>query len=154
MDNQRNIILAVVLCIALVFGFDFAMSRLYPQANPPQPVTARPEADTPTERAEPASAAVEVKAEAKATTEVKTEPCETAGKDDTKMSDLVQRYKEDVEREKALAEVVAEPEPEPEPEIEPEVFVPRPGGITARPLPPPVPPTPPAVTMKRGGIGG
>jgi YidC/Oxa1 family membrane protein insertase len=52
LDNQRNIILAVVLCIALVFGFDLAMGWLYPQANQPQQVTAaKPDADTPTERA-------------------------------------------------------------------------------------------------------
>jgi YidC/Oxa1 family membrane protein insertase len=52
LDNQRNIILAVVLCIALVFGFDFAMGWLYPQASQPQQITAaKPEADTPTERA-------------------------------------------------------------------------------------------------------
>ena len=35
MDNQRNIILAVVLCLALVFGFDLVMSQLYP----PTPAT-------------------------------------------------------------------------------------------------------------------
>ena len=104
---------------------------------------------TPTERAELSpTSVVQVQADAKA----KDEPCDAAakGEDDTKMSDLVQKYKEDAQRVKDEAKV--EPEPEPEPEIEAEVFVPRPGGITARPLPP-VTATPPVV-MKRGGIGG
>lgn len=38
MDNSRNLILAVVLSAALLFGWDFAMSRLYPP--PPEPVVA------------------------------------------------------------------------------------------------------------------
>ncbi|MXO60804.1 membrane protein insertase YidC [Altererythrobacter salegens] len=33
MDNQRNLILAVVLSAALLFGWDFAMNRLYPQPD-------------------------------------------------------------------------------------------------------------------------
>ena len=32
LDNQRNLILAVVLSAILLFGWDFAMSRLYPEA--------------------------------------------------------------------------------------------------------------------------
>ncbi|MEO0062105.1 MAG: rane protein insertase YidC [Pseudomonadota bacterium] len=31
MDNQRNLILAVVLCLAMLLGFDFVMGRVYPQ---------------------------------------------------------------------------------------------------------------------------
>ena len=31
MDNQRNLIVAVVLCLALLLGFDLVMGRLYPQ---------------------------------------------------------------------------------------------------------------------------
>ncbi|WP_120717296.1 membrane protein insertase YidC [Tsuneonella amylolytica] len=31
MDNQRNLLLAVVLCGLLLFGWDFAMQRIYPQ---------------------------------------------------------------------------------------------------------------------------
>lgn len=31
MDNQRNLLLAVVLCGLLLFGWDFAMQRMYPQ---------------------------------------------------------------------------------------------------------------------------
>lgn len=51
MDNQRNLILAVVLSAVLLFGWDFAMSQLYPQpAGPLEPVTQQ--ADTPVERAQ------------------------------------------------------------------------------------------------------
>ena len=31
MDNQRNLIVAVALCLALLLGFDLVMGRLYPQ---------------------------------------------------------------------------------------------------------------------------
>lgn len=31
MDNSRNLIIAVVLCAAMLFGWDFVVSRLYPQ---------------------------------------------------------------------------------------------------------------------------
>ncbi len=52
MDNQRNIILAVVLCLGLMFGFDLVMNRLYPQPTPAErAAAARAEADTPAERA-------------------------------------------------------------------------------------------------------
>ena len=52
MDNSRNLILAVVLSAALLFGWDFAMSRLYPEpAVPTEPVAER--ADTPAEHATP-----------------------------------------------------------------------------------------------------
>ena len=48
-DNSRNLILAVVLSAVLLFGWDFAMSRLYPQPEgPTEPVAER--ADTPAER--------------------------------------------------------------------------------------------------------
>ena len=49
MDNQRNLIVAVVLCLALLLGFDMVMGQLYPQPAPSEQVT--PEADTPTQRA-------------------------------------------------------------------------------------------------------
>lgn len=50
MDNQRNLIVAVVLCLALLLGFDFAMGRLYPQ--PTATSTARHEvAEAPTSKA-------------------------------------------------------------------------------------------------------
>jgi YidC/Oxa1 family membrane protein insertase len=49
-NNQRNLILAVVLSAVLLFGWDFAVQRLYPQpAAPTEAVTQR--ADTPAERA-------------------------------------------------------------------------------------------------------
>jgi YidC/Oxa1 family membrane protein insertase len=38
LDNQRNLILAVVLSLALILGWDFVMSRFFPQ--PEQPVVA------------------------------------------------------------------------------------------------------------------
>jgi len=38
-DNQRNLILAIVLSIVLLFGFDFVMGRLYPQPEPVEPGT-------------------------------------------------------------------------------------------------------------------
>ena len=49
MDNQRNLILAIVLSAAVLFGFDFLMGKLYPQAEPdPQAViAAAPVPDTP-----------------------------------------------------------------------------------------------------------
>ena len=31
MDNSRNLVLAVLLCAVLLFGWDFAVNRLYPQ---------------------------------------------------------------------------------------------------------------------------
>ena len=50
MDNQRNLILAVVLCLALLLGFDLVMGRLYPEAAPSEQAAAE-RADTPAERA-------------------------------------------------------------------------------------------------------
>jgi YidC/Oxa1 family membrane protein insertase len=47
LNNQRNLIIAVVLSLVLLLGFDFAMGRFYPEA--PAPVT--PTADTPAQRA-------------------------------------------------------------------------------------------------------
>lgn len=50
MTNQRNLILAVVLSLALLLGFDFVMSQFYPQPAPTEPAVTAP-ADTPVERA-------------------------------------------------------------------------------------------------------
>lgn len=50
MDNQRNLIVAVVLCLALLLGFDLVMGRLYPEAAPSEQAAAE-RADTPAERA-------------------------------------------------------------------------------------------------------
>ena len=38
MENQRNLILAVVLTGLLLFGWQTGMEYLYPQANKPKPV--------------------------------------------------------------------------------------------------------------------
>ncbi len=40
MNNQRNIIMAVVLTALILFGWDAAMKYFYPQANKPRPVAA------------------------------------------------------------------------------------------------------------------
>jgi YidC/Oxa1 family membrane protein insertase len=48
LDNQRNLILAVVLCLALLLGFDLVMGRLYPEPPPSERVTAQ--ADTPAQQ--------------------------------------------------------------------------------------------------------
>ena len=40
MNNQRNIIMAVVLTALILFGWDGAMRYFYPQANKPAPVAA------------------------------------------------------------------------------------------------------------------
>jgi YidC/Oxa1 family membrane protein insertase len=48
LDNQRNTILAVVLCLALLLGFDLAMGWLYPEPAPSDRVTAQ--ADTPAQQ--------------------------------------------------------------------------------------------------------
>ena len=37
MDNQRNLILAVLLTILLIFGWDRGIAYLYPNANKPAP---------------------------------------------------------------------------------------------------------------------
>ena len=37
MDNQRNLIVAVALCLALLLGFDFMMGRMYPQPTTTDP---------------------------------------------------------------------------------------------------------------------
>jgi YidC/Oxa1 family membrane protein insertase len=50
LDNQRNLIMAVLLCGLLLLGWDSAMRFFYPQAAV-APVTASPRADTPAERA-------------------------------------------------------------------------------------------------------
>jgi len=58
LDNQRNLILAVVLCAALLLGWDVVMSRLYPEQDVITPVTeVASRADTPAERAAIAAAA-------------------------------------------------------------------------------------------------
>jgi len=49
LDNQRNLIVAVLLCLALLLGFDLVMGQFYPQPAPSEQVTT--EADTPTQRA-------------------------------------------------------------------------------------------------------
>ncbi|TCD01928.1 membrane protein insertase YidC [Erythrobacteraceae bacterium CFH 75059] len=49
MDNQRNLIVAVLLCGLLLLGYDAAMRFFYPQAM--APIAASPPADTPAERA-------------------------------------------------------------------------------------------------------
>lgn len=41
MDNQRNLIVAIVLCLALLLGFDLVVSRLYPTPPPSERVAAR-----------------------------------------------------------------------------------------------------------------
>jgi YidC/Oxa1 family membrane protein insertase len=48
LDNQRNLILAVALCLALLLGFDFVMSRLYPE---PTITEAASQPDTPAQNA-------------------------------------------------------------------------------------------------------
>ena len=48
MDNQRNIVIAVVLSLALLLGFDMVMGQLYPQPAPTERVTA--DADTPAQQ--------------------------------------------------------------------------------------------------------
>jgi YidC/Oxa1 family membrane protein insertase len=58
-ENQRNLILAVILTGLLLFGWDAGMKYLYPQANKPAPVTA----------AAPAPAAAESKTASKPTRE-------------------------------------------------------------------------------------
>ncbi|RDC60812.1 Membrane protein insertase YidC [Alteripontixanthobacter maritimus] len=50
MDNQRNLLLAVVLCGLLLFGWEAGMRYVYPQ--PDTPVTAAGRVDAPTQRAE------------------------------------------------------------------------------------------------------
>ena len=56
MNNQRNIIMAVVLTALILFGWDAAMRHFYPQADKPKPVAA-------------ASASAEVAAPSKPTRE-------------------------------------------------------------------------------------
>ena len=48
MDNQRNLIVAVVLCLALLLGFDLVMGQFYPDPAPGEQVTT--EADTPAQQ--------------------------------------------------------------------------------------------------------
>jgi YidC/Oxa1 family membrane protein insertase len=48
LDNQRNLILAVVLCLGLLLGFDLLVGQLYPEPAPSERVT--PAADTPTQQ--------------------------------------------------------------------------------------------------------
>jgi YidC/Oxa1 family membrane protein insertase len=59
-DNSRNLILAVVLSAVLLFGWDFAMSRLYPQPDGPARPVAEERADTPAERAGGTGPAAEI----------------------------------------------------------------------------------------------
>ena len=53
MDNSRNLILAVVLSALLLFGWDFAMNRLYPEPAAPTAPAVTERADAPAERATP-----------------------------------------------------------------------------------------------------
>ena len=48
MNNQRNLILAVVLSLALLLGFDLVMSQFYPEPAPSERVTSQ--ADTPAQQ--------------------------------------------------------------------------------------------------------
>ena len=48
MDNSRNLILAIVLCAVLLFGWDFIVSRMYPQ---PASLEQAERIDAPTQRA-------------------------------------------------------------------------------------------------------
>lgn len=48
MNNQRNLIVAVVLSLLLLLGFEFVMSKFYPQPAPTEPAT---RVEAPTERA-------------------------------------------------------------------------------------------------------
>ena len=43
MDNQRNLIVAIVLCLALVFGFDLVVGKFYPTPPPSERVAAQAE---------------------------------------------------------------------------------------------------------------
>jgi YidC/Oxa1 family membrane protein insertase len=40
LDNQRNLIVAIVLCLALLLGFDFVVGKLYPTPPPTERVAA------------------------------------------------------------------------------------------------------------------
>ena len=51
MDNNRNLILAVVLSIVLFFGWEFAMSRLYPESKHPAAPVAEQSAAIPADQA-------------------------------------------------------------------------------------------------------
>ena len=42
MDNQRNIIMAVVLTALILFGWDYGVRQIYPNANKPKPVASAP----------------------------------------------------------------------------------------------------------------
>jgi len=52
-DNQRNLILAVLLTILLIFGWDRGMQYLYPNANKAAPVAAQSAAPDPAAPAKP-----------------------------------------------------------------------------------------------------
>ena len=45
MENQRNVILAVVLTALILFGWQAGVDYLYPEANKPKPVAAAPASD-------------------------------------------------------------------------------------------------------------
>ena len=47
MDNQRNIILAIVLCLALLLGFDLVVGKLYQAPPPSKHVVAQAETAAP-----------------------------------------------------------------------------------------------------------
>ncbi|MGF7171576.1 YidC/Oxa1 family membrane protein insertase [Sphingobium xanthum] len=57
MDDKRNIILAVVLSIAILFGWPYVSSLFFPTANPPaRPAASAPATNTPTAGAPTAGA--------------------------------------------------------------------------------------------------
>lgn len=47
MDNQRNLIIAILLTIVLIFGWDTGMRYLYPEAHKPQPAATQAAAADP-----------------------------------------------------------------------------------------------------------
>jgi YidC/Oxa1 family membrane protein insertase len=46
-NNQRNLILAIILTGLLLFGWDAGVRYFYPHANQPEPVTTQTAATTP-----------------------------------------------------------------------------------------------------------
>ncbi|HEY6870484.1 MAG TPA: membrane protein insertase YidC [Novosphingobium sp.] len=53
MENQRNLILAVLLTIVLIFGWEAGMRHFYPNADKPRPVQSAAPAADPTAAAKP-----------------------------------------------------------------------------------------------------
>jgi YidC/Oxa1 family membrane protein insertase len=61
LDNNRNLILAVVLCIVLFFGWEFAMDRLYPQSKHPAAPAVEQTAAVPADKAQGAVSAPKIR---------------------------------------------------------------------------------------------